>query len=296
MSHGRRWLFVGMATMPILLLTLRPAGGTVAAGWTLAFSGPEALAEILQNLLLFTPFGAALVLADPGRKPGENPILPATLLGAALSFAVEFIQQWIPGRDPNVGDIVCNTISTAIGAGLVWTAPRWLFVPPRQAAWQALALALVACGAWLVSGWLLAHPAAARALTLDDVRGRGLSLGDGWRLIFSPNFPRALIQLLDACWIGGWVLGIGYWAGRTGRAGRAVGIASVVIAVTGLLVIPGLVGVRMMSTAVIVGAVAGIGVGWLLSRLAAFGQVLQRVAPPFRRSEPDRLEQPDVHE
>jgi hypothetical protein len=258
MNRGRRWLLVGMAALPILLLTLHPAGRSVAVGWTLGFGGREALAEILQTLLLFIPLGAALALT--GRRP-----LAATLLGAALSLAIEIIQQAIPGRDPNVGDIVCNTIGTAIGAGLVWTAPRWLFVSPSRAAWQALALALVACGVWLVTGWLLAHPWAARELTLDDVRGRAPSLGDGWRLIFSPGFPRGLMQLLNACWIGGWVLGIGYWAGRAGRHPAA--IAGMAIAVVGLFVIPGLTGIEASATTEIVGMTGGLGVGWLLTRV-----------------------------
>lgn len=77
--------FVVLTLLPILILTLYPAGPTVAAGWTVAFGGPEALSEILQNLLLFIPFGGALVLT--GRRP-----LAAALIGAAVSLSVEFTQ------------------------------------------------------------------------------------------------------------------------------------------------------------------------------------------------------------
>ena len=76
----------------------------------------------------------------------------AIALGALLSCAVEFAQQWIPGRDPSTGDILCNSISTALGVALVRFAPRWLTTTPRRSAWQALATAVVAVLTWIGTG------------------------------------------------------------------------------------------------------------------------------------------------
>jgi len=67
--------------------------------------------------------------------------LRAIAIGFGLSFSVEFLQQWIPGRDPSTGDIITNTASTAIGVALVVFAPRWLWVPPHPATSQALGTA-----------------------------------------------------------------------------------------------------------------------------------------------------------
>jgi hypothetical protein len=100
------WLVVAASTGGILLATLHPGGHSSSGDWSFKLTtGDAALGELLQNLILFIPLGIGLALC--GVRP-----LRAVALGALLSFSVEFAQQWIPGRDPSVGDIVCNTIST----------------------------------------------------------------------------------------------------------------------------------------------------------------------------------------
>ena len=144
-----RVAFVALSTLAILIATLHTAGGELPTGWSLTISdGDDALAGLIQNLLLFIPLGASLVLA------GVHPLV-AVAIGSALSCSVEFAQQWIPGRDPSLGDIICNANSTAIGVALVVFAPRWLWPPPRRAAWQALATACLAVLVWLGTGAVL---------------------------------------------------------------------------------------------------------------------------------------------
>jgi len=129
----------------ILFLTLRP-GGEEFRRWSFYLtSGDDALASLLQNLILFIPLGVSLTLARvlPGRVVG---------IGALLSFAVEFAQQYIPGRDPSVGDIVSNTISTALGVLLVVAAPIWLWASPRRSAWQARLASALAVLVWFGTG------------------------------------------------------------------------------------------------------------------------------------------------
>jgi len=138
-----------LAVLAICVATLRPDGHTLPPGWTLSLaSGDEAAAELIQNLLLFVPLGLALAM----RGLRWRSLLVA---GVALSFTVEFLQQWIPGRDPSLGDIVANGLSTLLGGALVWTAPSWLHPPARRAAWLSLGAAAVAAIAWLGTGWLL---------------------------------------------------------------------------------------------------------------------------------------------
>jgi hypothetical protein len=165
-----------LATLFILAFTVRPAGTSLPDGWNFALaSGQEATAELLQNLILFMPLGAALVRTGMRR-------VRLVAAGGLLSFAIEFTQQWLPGRDPSVGDIVANTVGTAAGAALAWTVSSWLTVSARRAPWQSLAAAAVAVAAWVGTGWLLqpAFPEAAYATSwtppssgVDRARFRG---------------------------------------------------------------------------------------------------------------------------
>src|SRR5438874_4014132 len=144
-----RRALLAVAVLAILIATLRPGGTALPTGWSFDISsGEAAVAEAIQNLLLFVPLGIGLVLN--GVRP-----LRAIAIGAGLSFSVEFLQQWIPGRDPSVGDITTNTVSTALGVALVRFAPRWLMVSPRRSAWQAIGTALLAVVVWLSTGALL---------------------------------------------------------------------------------------------------------------------------------------------
>ena len=143
------WAAAAAATLGICVATLHAGFGPIPPGWSFYLtSGDAALAELIANLILFIPLGAALTLA--GVKP-----MRVIAAGALLSFTVEFLQQWIPGRDPSLGDIVANTISTALGVLLVVAAPIWLFAPPRRSAWQALGTAIIAVLVWWGTAALL---------------------------------------------------------------------------------------------------------------------------------------------
>jgi hypothetical protein len=149
LSLAQRRALVAAAVLAILVATLRSGGTELPRGWSFDIaSGESALAEAIQNLLLFIPLGMSLVWV--GVRP-----LRAIAIGAALSLSVEFLQQWIPGRDPSAGDVLTNTISTAIGVALVRCAPQWLFVPPRRSAWHAVVTASLATIAWFGTGVLL---------------------------------------------------------------------------------------------------------------------------------------------
>jgi len=378
---GALVVLIGIAG--IVVATLHPSGHTTDQSWNLnLWSGEAALAELLQNLILFVPLGIGLALLGV-------PILPAMTFGALLSFSVEFTQQWIPGRDPSVGDILCNTISTAIGVALVKLAPRWLTISPGRSAWHALGAATVAILVWLGSAALLRptfgpspykvvprpdfdfwgryrgevldtrmqggmlyvkatfprrppgrpSPLAAvldgrdKLATVVSVTGRDLSMrydmpslrltleqpdlrwenalakvapadtfettighesgrlcmavgmewrcdfgytiGDGWKLIFNPeHWPGWLLTLIDACWVAGWTVGVGFWAGRTGgernggeRNGgegrRRAAKAAVALVLLAMIVVPMTTHFKGSSLAEWVGALLGIEAGLL---------------------------------
>ena len=65
------------------------------------------------NVLLFVPLGVALALLL------RRWWACAPLLGFALSLTVETLQARVPGRVPDLHDVVWNTVGTAGGAAIV---------------------------------------------------------------------------------------------------------------------------------------------------------------------------------
>jgi hypothetical protein len=145
---GVIWALRVAATALILVATLRSDGAEPPGRWTTCLvCGDVGVAEIIQNVLLFIPFGLATAL-------GRSRFLVCILSGAVLSLGVELAQQFIPGRDPNLGDLVFNTLGTALGAITVGATPRSLDLPPALAASYSLVAALA-------SGGVIAAPAIA---------------------------------------------------------------------------------------------------------------------------------------
>src|SRR5258705_4248158 len=163
-------LLIAVAVGAILIATLFPAGAELAPGWTTALvGGDDALAGVVQNLLLFVPLGFGLAL---GGMRGFRLVAVGTL----LSLSVECAQQWIPGRDPSLGDVCFNTLGTAVGGLLGRTAPLWFSPSPRRAAWLSLGAALVATAIWLTTGWLFQPDAPAKTYVValrPDLPNRG---------------------------------------------------------------------------------------------------------------------------
>lgn len=121
-SVSRRWAVAALilAIVCIGVLTLTPGGRDLpavqgASWWTTVTCltcSRAWLADIISNVVLFVPLGAALAAAGvPARR--------AVLLGAAASLLIELLQLSgvAPGRTPAIADIVSNTIGT--GAGLL---------------------------------------------------------------------------------------------------------------------------------------------------------------------------------
>ena len=75
-------------------------------------------AERLLNTILFVPLGATIALLLGGRA------FPLAILACfALSAAVEYAQGSIPGRVPDMQDVLWNSLGAALGA-VVITVPR----------------------------------------------------------------------------------------------------------------------------------------------------------------------------
>lgn len=72
----------------------------------------------MLNMVLFVPLGATLALLV-----GRRAFPVAVLAGFALSAAVEYAQASIPGRVPDVADVLWNSLGAATGAILI-AVPR----------------------------------------------------------------------------------------------------------------------------------------------------------------------------
>ena len=98
---------------------------------------PGGLTERVLNTLLFVPLGATVALLLSRR------LWPVAILaGLALSATVEYAQASIPGRVPDMADVLWNTVGGAIGV-LVVTLPRVLAAVVRTSARTAPAPASV---------------------------------------------------------------------------------------------------------------------------------------------------------
>jgi hypothetical protein len=141
---------LAVTTLVILGLTLFPvAGAQEISRVSLSVTGLRGVADAIANVLLFVPFGAAAALVLRGWRP--------VAAGAVLSLCIELVQLWIPGRYTSPFDVVFNTLGTAAGATLVWSAGVWLRPGPRLG--RLLAATSLAAGlAILAGGGALFHP------------------------------------------------------------------------------------------------------------------------------------------
>ena len=165
------------------VLTLTPGGQAASLGndtsvWqrvSCVTCPPTWLADILSNIMLFLPLGAALVMA------GVAPVR-AIMLGAAASFVIELLQlAGLPaGREPALADLVSNTIGAAIGVGCA--RYRSTLLTPIARTESMLRLGWVAACTSMMLGSALALSPATRLRTNGAVSTSALPFtpGYGW--------------------------------------------------------------------------------------------------------------------
>lgn len=140
--------------------------------------------DVIVNVPFYMPLGFTAVAAW-AQRPGWRAILWATLFGTAVSYGVEFTQQFIlPRRFSNSRDILFNAIGAALGAWMA-TWPRLRRIPMRR---PLYAFGQSPAGWWLIALWWtwLAFPFYPHLRTIqlermwehstEEFRGIGLSL------------------------------------------------------------------------------------------------------------------------
>ena len=110
--------------------------------------------DIVVNLCFYLPLGVLGVLGWWRGSSTAGRWIALAAFGAALSFTLETIQAWVPGRDSSLLDILTNTIGTIAGARLGIAIAGHLPSGLRQglpSPHRPMPAVLIA--AWLVSQW-----------------------------------------------------------------------------------------------------------------------------------------------
>lgn len=115
--------------------------------------------DVVQNLLVYMPFGLLVVVSRGPRQPFAIALALAALAGTAISFGVEVVQQYLPARVPSLVDVAMNLAGsvvggllgalvrrdTAAGAGLLRLRDHWFRAGPLVNA------GLIVIGLWFLS-------------------------------------------------------------------------------------------------------------------------------------------------
>jgi len=193
------WLLLGVVALiaygSLYPFNFKPdaiKGGVFAAlgelSWARAGRGDR-----ISNVLLYLPLGFCLFLWLNARWRRLPSLLFATLLGAALSLAIEVAQVYVSARVPSLTDLSLNALGSAIGAmgGLAWRiGTLWMHLPQRvdRPARDSTAALLVAL--WVL--WRFAP-----FIPHVDLGKLKAAL----RPLFDPQLNAALVFAYLTCWI-----------------------------------------------------------------------------------------------
>jgi hypothetical protein len=79
--------------------------------------------DLSTNIFGFVPFGFLFVAYLTWNRNVKHAAIVTILCGAAISLAIEILQEYIPGRDSGMLDIITNTSGTILGVALFRWAP-----------------------------------------------------------------------------------------------------------------------------------------------------------------------------
>lgn len=145
-----RWAAGLAAFAAIALLTLWPGRSETGRGFSWCFAcGEFGAIDVLLNIALFVPFGAALAW---GRAFSIRNAMRALVASLVVSTIIELLQLGvIRGRDPSLSDIVANALGGVVGASVAhegtWSIATW-----RRLSWTS---ALAAGAALLFGQWAI---------------------------------------------------------------------------------------------------------------------------------------------
>ena len=131
------------AALFIALLTLVPSSGTTSVTpFACLRCGDRGIADLILNVVLFLPLGAALAAA--GVVPRR-----AMIITLAFSASIELTQFALPGRSPTARDVFANAAGGWFGAVLMVRSHLWTRRGPHSVRllWAATMFAVVSVAA-----------------------------------------------------------------------------------------------------------------------------------------------------
>ena len=81
------------------------------------------LRDVCINIFGFVPFGFVFVAYLTWNRNARQSTIVTILFGAAISLTIEILQEYIPGRDSGILDVITNTFGTFLGVLLFRLAP-----------------------------------------------------------------------------------------------------------------------------------------------------------------------------
>ena len=173
--------------------------------------------DMLNNLLLYAPFGFCAALMLEPRWKRTAGIVGAVALGAALSLSLELLQASVSIRVPSLRDLSLNAAGTLAGAlfGSVFHAVTGRIAPQNPTIPRSATVAR-----WILGLWLLA-----RLWPLIPDPGLG-QLKRAVRPLLSPSLGWAELAGFFVAW-----LVVAQAVFHVGRRQRAVDVFLVVVAV-----------------------------------------------------------------
>lgn len=229
--------------------------------------------DAILNVLAYMPFGFFVALLARGASPGRR-IGSGVVIGAAMSFAMESLQMYIPPRVASPYDFATNTIGALFGA-LIATVVAWS-PSLRRIAYQTrgrlfLPGHLGDIGVGLLLLWLVAQmnpgiPLFAIAFDDSSISAvGGMIVATGPAHDTTDNFVQAAGSAFQ-------VVGVGLFVALLLKRRRKAG-GIVVAMILGALALKGLAALVMLRPAVWQtwvkpAALVGISVGAILLRVA----------------------------
>jgi len=229
--------------------------------------------DALLNVLAYAPFGFFVALLERGATPVRR-IASGLLVGAAMSFAMESLQMYVPPRIASAYDLGANVAGALLGgtlaAAIAGNAPvRRLLYRARARLFLPGHLGDVGLGLlilWLVAQMNPGIPLFAVTFDSDTVTAVGSTL------VATPAPRDTASTFVQAAGSGFQVLGVGLFAALLLRRRRNAG--EIVLAlILAALVLKGIAAVIMLKPAVWQtwikpGALVGIAAGGVLLRIA----------------------------
>ena len=228
--------------------------------------------DALLNVLAYAPFGFFVALIERGASPARR-VAWSLIAGAAMSFAMESLQMYVPPRIASPFDLLANTVGALLGgllAGAVASNPA-----ARNAIYEARARMFLPgrlgdVGLGLLLLWLVAqmNPGIPLfAVTFDDTAAPvGLAVST------APAAHDTASSLIQGAGSAFQVLGVGLFIALLLRGRRNAG-GIVVAMIVAALLLKAVAAAVMLKPALWLtwirwDALAGIGIGALLLRVA----------------------------